>query len=649
MKNIFTLLLLVVSIIVNAQNQLIIEVTTDKYSDETTWVLYDLNKNVIAENGTLENETTHKDTVILDPAVCYFWTIYDDYSDGMSASEDLGDYKLYLDNVLIGECADNNFGDSISVYGIGSVCSKNDVVVDELTFSTDQTFTPFSVSANIINMGSEIITSVEVLYILDGVESDPTTINDLNIIVGGMQNIAYPEMLELKTAGDYNIGFKVTKVNNAIDENEDNNSIQQIVNVAFGYLKIPLHELFTSSTCGPCVQGNVTLDGVLENYDSTSYSLLKYQANFPGSGDPYYTIDVGRMMTQYSITGVPTLYVELEGQTPHDYTAEKFDGYSDKLTSIGIKLSAQAFGDSVFVDVQLESTLTQQSNHIRLAVVEKTTYGNTGSNGEKEFHNVFMKFLSEWDGDNLSIMNAGEEVSLTYAASMEDTFVEEMDDLMVVAYVFKNSPYEVLQSKMIEIPHTPAAPIIGFNIENDSVGVDTSSSIIITSNENLALLDGNDISDISDIITFKKQDSNGDDVSFTGDYNNTTKTITVKSDNSLEANSKYFVELHNVKSTYGIEVEKTNISFITMQVIGVKDNLFTDISIYPNPVKNELSISLKHNAKITICDITGKHIKTLYKAKPGIRVINVSNFESGIYFITISRGTQNNTYKFIKQ
>ena len=49
-----------------------------------------------------------------------------------------------------------------------------------------------------------------------------------------------------------------------------------------------MFEVFTSSTCGPCVQGNINLGNVLSNY-SEQYSLLKYQMSWPGNGDPYFT------------------------------------------------------------------------------------------------------------------------------------------------------------------------------------------------------------------------------------------------------------------------------------------------------------------------------------------------------------------------
>ena len=50
--------------------------------------------------------------------------------------------------------------------------------------------------------------------------------------------------------------------------------------------RIPMLEVFISSTCPPCVQGNINLSDVLANYNQIDYTLLKYQMSWPGSGDP---------------------------------------------------------------------------------------------------------------------------------------------------------------------------------------------------------------------------------------------------------------------------------------------------------------------------------------------------------------------------
>ena len=83
--------------------------------------------------------------------------------------------------------------------------------------------------------------------------------------------------------------------------------------------------------------------------------------------------------------------------------------------------------------------------------------------------------------------------------------------------------------------------------------------------------------------------------------------------------------------------------------LGIKKNDNTTITIYPNPVRNELIIgNLNFNDKIAIFDITGKLLlqKTTYSAS---ETIDTSNYNSGVYLITVNDGISIKKGKFIKQ
>lgn len=70
-----------------------------------------------------------------------------------------------------------------------------------------------------------------------------------------------------------------------------------------------------------------------------------------------------------------------------------------------------------------------------------------------------------------------------------------------------------------------------------------------------------------------------------------------------------------------------------------------DISIYPNPVSTVLTIDGIENATFTIKDVMGKIIQTGSVANQ----INVSDYKTGIYFITVEHTQQQTTMKFIKR
>ena len=85
----------------------------------------------------------------------------------------------------------------------------------------------------------------------------------------------------------------------------------------------PLYEMFTSSTCGPCVAANEVLTEVLDA-NPDEYTLIKYQMDWPGNGDPYYTQEGGVRKSYYGVYFVPDLYINSEQLEPAN-DGEKYD------------------------------------------------------------------------------------------------------------------------------------------------------------------------------------------------------------------------------------------------------------------------------------------------------------------------------------
>ncbi|HET6226309.1 MAG TPA: T9SS type A sorting domain-containing protein [Bacteroidia bacterium] len=79
-----------------------------------------------------------------------------------------------------------------------------------------------------------------------------------------------------------------------------------------------------------------------------------------------------------------------------------------------------------------------------------------------------------------------------------------------------------------------------------------------------------------------------------------------------------------------------------------KEEHFVDI--YPNPVRNDLVVRTKdsqnHELTYTIYDVSGREVEKKKIATPS--VIDVSQFENGIYFIQLQEGELRSTLKFIK-
>ena len=80
--------------------------------------------------------------------------------------------------------------------------------------------------------------------------------------------------------------------------------------------------------------------------------------------------------------------------------------------------------------------------------------------------------------------------------------------------------------------------------------------------------------------------------------------------------------------------------------LSVNDNLLDSYKIYPNPFIDIINVlGMQGDETIVINDILGKEI---YKGI-GVEQINLSSFEKGAYFLTLSKGNQSRTFKVIKK
>ena len=89
-----------------------------------------------------------------------------------------------------------------------------------------------------------------------------------------------------------------------------------------------------------------------------------------------------------------------------------------------------------------------------------------------------------------------------------------------------------------------------------------------------------------------------------------------------------------------------NVSFGSPISLSINDNIFTPYRVYPNPFVDKINIiGIEGYEIIFINDILGKEI---FRGV-GLEEINLSSFEKGTYFLTVSKGSQSSTLKVIKK
>lgn len=185
--------------------------------------------------------------------------------------------------------------------------------------------------------------------------------------------------------------------------------------------RVPLFEVFTSSTCGPCNPGNATFDGVVAGKPAGEYVTVKYQMYFPGSGDPYSTLEgKNRFWNIYnagaSSAGIPEM--EIDGgwhQNAQSFTNALYT--SAKAVPATYKLSGNYTVTGKVVSATIKSKALSAGTDAKLfvAIVETETKDNVKSNGETKFHHVMKKMIPSDLGTPLTAAVGTEETkTLTF-------------------------------------------------------------------------------------------------------------------------------------------------------------------------------------------------------------------------------------------
>ena len=436
---------------------------------------------------------------------------------------------------------------------------------------------------------------------------------------------------------------------NGNDDDQTNDTLNLSMYIATQSVsRTPLYEEFTSSTCGPCAtfNSNYFTPNFLANNEG-NYSLIKYQMSWPSPGDPYYTAEGGVRRVYYGVSGVPTLFIDANEGT-HFNSAQLQADLDNELSVpafFNISATANIVGTTIDINADIIPYLDASDFTVQIAVVEKVTTGNTGNNGETEFHNVMMKMLPDASGTAVSF-TSGTPENINLSTDLSSTFVEKYSDLEVVVFIQNNATKEVFQSKMIDAILEPAAEIMP---SDGSTNVNPLTDIVITLNQPMRKIDDSEITDadISSIITLT--DPSKGDIAFTGTINAAKTVITVNPDNDLPELTDITVTVagDNIENEYNQALSEVKATFTTKSTIGISD-YSDDFKISPNPAQDFIRISGLAHAKIVLTNISGKQVSSQTVTSDNEQ-INIQRFASGIYILKIISEGKTYTEKIIKK
>ncbi|MFC5271501.1 T9SS type A sorting domain-containing protein [Adhaeribacter terreus] len=338
---------------------------------------------------------------------------------------------------------------------------------------------PFTISGNLWSRGSAPVTSFDLNYKVGNNPTVTSNITGVNIGSYGGYNFTHPTAWNPGAIGTYPIKVWASNINGNADQNHANDTIQLSVSVEQSP-RTTVNEVFTSSTCPPCLPGNANISNVTHKHPGTTIQI-KYQQNFPPPGDdPYQTNESIARRNYYAVNSIPQMRPDggVKFKTPLEWgstqSAFNANGYSEALLNKYYNVPASILVDGEFYIDPVDSTVTARalitpfanvtSNNLVLhtVITERHTVRNFRTNGETDFYDVAKKMLPDENGLPIAALVNGQQVKYTNAFAMNyndytlpftkfavtPNFVENMDSLQVVFFVQDKNTKEVFNAGM---------------------------------------------------------------------------------------------------------------------------------------------------------------------------------------------------------
>ena len=475
------------------------------------------------------------------------------------------------------------------------------------------------ITFTIQNSGSDVITSFEAQFNMNGETITETF--ETELAQYETAQFTFKKTIRL-TFNDYSSEIKITSVNGQKDQNEANNTIRKNIRVAMSKVqRLPMFEHFSSSTCASCVVLEGEMQSLRDN-NPGKYVYTKYVMNWPAPGDPYYNEEGGARKNLYNVSGVPFLAYNGNGRGNKAVTQEELDCTYNTPAFIDIKGSFSINGNNITVVADIMSYIDINNVKVYLTVNEKTTTGNfTYDYGLSEFHHVMMKMFPDAKG-NITDFKTGEYQRFEYTHDMSTTFMEDINDLEVTAFIQDVDTKEILNSRYLYEYTEHPYPAQNLKITNDD-------------NINISW----------------EAPEQGNPVAY---------NLYVNNELALENTNELSYTIDNPNGFYGIEVVALYENGI--KSIGIVDKIVVNnstgieetsnsINIYPNPANDRLYIEAEAEINdVVIYDVYGRAQNLRISESQNLRIsINVSGLNAGIYFVKINTNQGEIVKRFIKR
>lgn len=497
------------------------------------------------------------------------------------------------------------------------------------------------VKGKITNKGATVINSFKFAWQLGDGEIHENSVVGQNLVLGGSYNFTSTTQVSGEP-GSYVLKVWVTDVNGTTgaDDVPENDTLSKSIGIPTqSVARKPLFEEFTSSTCAPCASFNNGVFNPFVAAHGDEIVLVKYQMNWPGAGDPYYTAEGGQRRTYYGVNAVPQLFVD--GKNTSTNSTGVNTAFNNSLANPAFAEISGYYtisGNEVALDASLVAYTNITNASLFVVIFEGITTENHATNGETEFHHVMMRILPDGNGSTVELQS-GVPMAISHVVDMTGTNVEEMEDLQVAIFLQDNETQEIFQAAYA----TLSGALISLTPANNTTEVLIDQPLNIGFSAPVRLIGGEELTNdnAATVVTLEEADSKGVAVPFTAEVNESKTAITITPVENLQMSTAYILTVSPVENYNGLATYEAVSHFSTQTNVGVLSPDKAKVAVYPNPAVDQLHVMLNAELgkiqSVLVYNSNGAVMSAVQfdVLSSGNLKVDVNSLSSGLYLMKV--------------
>lgn len=216
-------------------------------------------------------------------------------------------------------------------------------------------------------------------------------------------------------------------------------------------------EVYSSSTCSACPLANRFIkeatDKVFATEQSSKLSIVKYQMDFPNTGDPCVISSGLYRGDLYGVRSIPAIFLNgVSYKVSWDKFPDLLPGLIDqeatKMTPFGLEAEMVRDGNNFEVKVDVTNVIPYEDALLYVVFTEDSLHHEPQSNKETEFFHVARLMLPDAYGQTVNFPVGGTQ-SFTFNHSFDGSdprIFSSLDGLSAVVFIQDPETKEILQS-----------------------------------------------------------------------------------------------------------------------------------------------------------------------------------------------------------